>query len=377
MLPVVELLALAGVTALVRLWLLKPADPPTAAGAAVMAVGIFSLGALQRLPQPFPSLTPFIAMELLIVWVYIAWRLAACYIGGRFAVHISDPVGCFAVGTWVAGTTVTASLVNSSIPEWRALAVTLDLVGLFLWVWYVWLITRKFRVIAAGGAGTRVTGRILLSTVSTQALLVAAEQIFPGQTAGWISLGLIGLGLMYYFVGLALVIRRYAWQKGWGLAEDWDNTNCIIHGAMSITGLASVQSGVVPLWLVVGMWLWAAIMLLGVEAIEVARLWVRVREYGWQRGVFTYNVSQWARNFTFGMFYTFTLHLWAVLDSAAGPSAAWLVAAQEGVVVWGPWVVLLFLLVELGLYLMDNIRQKPLGARLGRKGAEEKRLVGA
>ncbi|HET9496445.1 MAG TPA: hypothetical protein VFR15_19630, partial [Chloroflexia bacterium] len=197
MLPLLELVALAGVTGLVRLWFLKPADPPTAAGAAVMAVGIFGLGALQRLPPPFPSLTPLLAIELLIVWVYIAWRLVAAYAGGRFHVHISDPVGCFAIGTWVAGTTVTASLINSSIAEWRALAVTLDLAALFMWVWYIWLITRKFRDIARGVVKTRVTGRILLSTVSTQALLVAAEQIFPGQTASWISLGLIGLGLLY------------------------------------------------------------------------------------------------------------------------------------------------------------------------------------
>jgi hypothetical protein len=280
-------------------------------------------------------------------------------------------VGCFAIGTWVAGTTVTASLVNSSIAEWRALAVTLDLAALFMWVWYIWLITRKFRDIARGVVKSRVTGRILLSTVSTQALLVAAEQIFPGQTAPWLSLGLIGLGLLYYVAGLALIVRRYVQQKGWRLADDWDNTNCIVHGAMSITGLASVQSGVVPLWLLVAMWLWAALMLVGVEAIEAARMWVRVRGYGWQRGVLTYNVSQWARNFTFGMFYTFSLHLWAVLDAAASPSAAWLVAVLEGVVVWGPWVVLLFLLAETGLYLLDNIRQRP--AALGRTEAASAR----
>jgi hypothetical protein len=309
-------------------------------------------------------------MELLIVWAHIAWRLVASYVAGTFHVHISDPVGCFAIGTWVAGTTVTASLVNASIPEWRAVAVTLDLVGLFLWVWYIWLITGKFREIAFGISRVRVTGRILLSTVSTQALLVAAEQIFPRQTAGWLSLSLIGLGCLYYFVGLALIARRYVLRKGWRLADDWDNTNCIIHGAMSITGLASVQSGVVPLWLVVAMWVWAALMLVGVEAIELARMWVRVRDYGWQRGVLTYNVSQWARNFTFGMFYTFTLHLWAVLGGAAISGAAWLLALQEVVVVWGPYVVLFFLLAELGLFLMDNIGQKAQGAGVKRNIAK-------
>jgi hypothetical protein len=106
-------------------------------------------------------------------------------------------------------------------------------------------------------------------------------------------------------------------------------------------------------------------------------MWVRVREYGWQRGVFTYNVSQWARNFTFGMFYTFTLHLWAVLDAAASPSTAWLVTLQEAVVAWGAWVVLFFLLIEIGLFFLENIRQKTREARTKREDVEAQRLVGA
>jgi hypothetical protein len=375
--PILELLILAGLTALVRLWLLKPAEPPTAAGAAVMAVGIFAIGALQRLPAPFPATTPLIAIELLIVWAYIAWRLVASYVKGTFRVHVDDPLGCFAIGTWVAGTTVLATVVNVSIPEWRTLAITLDIAGLFIWVWYMWVITHKFREVAFGGARVRVTGRILLSTVSTQALLVAAEQIFPGQTPPLISIGIMALGALYYFAGLALIVRRYVLQKGWRLADEWDNTNCIIHGAVSITGLASVHSGLVPLEVMVAMWVWAALMLVVVEAIEVARMWVRVREYGWKRGVFTYNVSQWARNFTFGMFYTFTLHMWVLLGGVAAPEAAWLVAAQEVVVVWGPWVVLFFLLAEIGLFFLDNIRQKTQEAKSGILARRDAESAGA
>src|SRR3546814_9984150 len=57
---------------------------------------------------------------------------------------------------------------------------------------------------------------------------------------------LVALGYVLYALGAALVLRRYLRQRGWRLAEDWENPNCILHGAMSITGLAAVMSGVVP-----------------------------------------------------------------------------------------------------------------------------------
>src|SRR3546814_6209790 len=57
---------------------------------------------------------------------------------------------------------------------------------------------------------------------------------------------LVALGYVFYAIGAALVLRRYLRQPGWRLAEDWENPNCILHGAMSITGLAAVMSGAVP-----------------------------------------------------------------------------------------------------------------------------------
>jgi hypothetical protein len=138
------------------------------------------------------------------------------------------------------------------------------------------------------------------------------------------------------------------------LADDWDNTNCIIHGAMAITGNAAVRSGVLPTGLVIGIWVWTAVMFVLVEGIEIGRLVVRVREYGWGRGIFSYNVSQWARNFTFGMFYIFTLLLQSHLGSAPEAGAPWLVAIQNGIMAGGQYVVLFFLAVEVGIFLVRS-----------------------
>src|SRR3546814_8792421 len=104
---------------------------------------------------------------------------------------------------------------------------------------------------------------------------------------------LVALGYVLYAIGAALVLRRYLRQPGWRLAEDWENPNCILHGAMSITGLAAVMSGVVPFAVCYATWLYAGGMFLLVETVELARLVERRRLYGWRRAIGPYHVSQW------------------------------------------------------------------------------------
>jgi hypothetical protein len=56
-------------------------------------------------------------------------------------------------------------------------------------------------------------------------------------------------------------------------------------------------------------WAAALILFLVVEAIEILRAVQRVRTFGWKAGLFSYSVSQWSRNFTFGMFVAFSMYL--------------------------------------------------------------------
>jgi hypothetical protein len=82
-----------------------------------------------------------------------------------------------------------------------------------------------------------------------------------------------------------------------------------------------------------------------------------VRQYGLHTGAGVYDVSQWARNFTFGMFYAFTA---ASLERfAPGADPSWLVAVQRAVAAVGPYVVLALLLIEAAL------------AAFGRRGPTE------
>jgi len=54
-------------------------------------------------------------------------------------------------------------------------------------------------------------------------------------------------------------------------------------------------------------WIWVCMMFVIVEGIKLWRLASRIRINGLNRGIGQYNVTQWSRIFTFGMFYTFTM----------------------------------------------------------------------
>jgi hypothetical protein len=92
-----------------------------------------------------------------------------------------------------------------------------------------------------------------------------------------------------------------------------------------------------------------------VEAVELARLATRVRRFGWRRAVLVYDPSQWARNFTVGMFYAFTLAFAERYPLDAAHPA--LDTLRRGVLSYGAYVVLALLLVEL-VVMVSATRQR-------------------
>lgn len=357
--PITQLIILATLSAAARALFMREGSSPTASGAIAMAIGIFVLGVLQQLPFSTQRLTQLLTIEGLIVWAFIVVSYVCSYQRGAFHQHTEDPVGCFAIGTWVAGTAVLCRLADMVLPQWRPLTLALAILTVLIWLWFLSLIGGKLLLILSHPADLKVTGIILLAVVSTQSVVLMAEQLFPQQTPNWLVLFLIYLGYVFYAIGLLLILRRYTTQPGWRLTEDWDNTNCILHGAMSISGLAALESRVIADGLIVATWVWVTIVFVVIEAVELARLYARVRAYGWQRGLFSYAVSQWARNFTFGMFYVFNLRLYRSLGVAGSESAS-LAAVQGFIVAYGQYVVLLLLLFELALFASRNIKVRQL-----------------
>jgi len=366
--PIVQMVILAVAVWMMRRAFLREGASPTAAGAIVMAAGIFGLAAMQKIPAIPSQVAQLFALGLLVVWSHIAASYVVCGLQGRMATHTASPSDSLAVGTWVAGTAVMARMLLLGVPSWRGAAIAMAIAASVLWLWYLFLVLRGFRAIMAAHDRLRATGRILLSAVSTQSLALVAWDLVPH--SGFLHAlvaGLIVLGFLLYGVGLVLIIQRYRRATRWTLAEDWDNTNCILHGAMSISGLAIAYTGVLPEALGIATWFYVLAVFVAVEVIEVARMIMRLRDHGLRRGIFTYHVSQWSRNFTFGMFYAFTLALAPAL--ASHPSLSPIVPFVGFLIAYGPYLVLFFLLMQTGLWISANAE---FGARISRHAVAER-----
>ena len=324
-----------------------------------MAGGIFTAVSLQHIPRG-PLLTTPLAAALGLSWLVVAWLVSREAVRDGLRRHTGPLVGSFAIGTWVAASAIVVRMAMLAAPDARWLAEALFAATVGLWLWFAPQAVRNLlRIARSPPSEVRPNGVILLTTVATQAVALPAMRLFPDAApVREIAHALLALGLACYLAGAVLICRRYIAGPRWRLATDWDNTNCILHGALSISGFAAVVSGAVGTALLAAYWGLTLAVFAIVEAFELARLAARVRAFGWREGVLVYDVSQWARNFTFGMFYAFT----AALAGSAGSMEALgaLAPAADAILRFGQYVVLLLLLVELALmarsFAMEGVR---------------------
>ncbi len=334
---------------------MKDTPSPTGSGAIVMAIGIFINGAIGQFPFLNNELARSFTLILFILFLFIAVSyIADVWQGKFFRLHFANPVGCFAVGTWIAGTSVCGVALSQRLPDWKPLVQVMVIGNIGLWSYFVYRTMRSFIQFFDNESWRKVHGVLFLSTVSTQSLVIVWKAAFGESSiyrlvAPWVIL----LGVVFYFVSFSLIVRRYASEGAdIDLDKGWFNTNCITHGAMSITGLASVVSGVVPPNLILLVWLWAITWFVIVEFVEIARAMKRTRLYGFAEGLLIYDPTQWSRNFTFGMLYAFTLNFDLAGSAAAG---SFLLLLHEAILRYFAWIVLLLLLVEIFVFFRDRL----------------------
>ncbi len=340
---------------LIRLLFMKHMPSPTGSGAIVMGIGIFLNGAIIQ----FSSLNKVLARPLALILFILLVFIAASYINDVlkrriFKTHFAHTIGSFAVGTWIAGISVCGIALCQRIPDWKPLVRLLVIGNIGLWLYFIYRAAGNFLQFFATDSRQKVHGVLFLSTVSTQSLVIVWKAAFDTSffyrlTAPW----LISLGVFFYLISFSLIVRRYAYE---GMAFDpdksWFNTNCIIHGAMSITGLASAVCGVVSANLILLIWLWIIFWFIIVEVVEIARAVKRIRLFGFAGGLLIYDPTQWSRNFTFGMLYAFTLNF----DISQSVAANTLLLPLHAVIIhYFAWVVLILLLVEIFVFFRDRL----------------------
>ncbi|HEX7065013.1 MAG TPA: hypothetical protein VF199_08075 [Bacillales bacterium] len=325
----------------------------TASGAALMATGIFLSGAFHHFTVLNAVLGKPAALALFLLWLwmmsYYVWEFLRKDERER---HVKHPIRSFAVGTWIAATSVTGTVLYHRLPELKWVAEGMAVIAGGLWLLFFALCLKNFTRVIMRRLYANVHGIVLLSTVSTQSVVIFYSTLFESFIPRTFMEIFLIIGAIFYGLGLCLIITRYYICRPVDLNKHWTNTNCILHGAMSITGLAGILSGTMAPEVVEGIWIWSFVWFIIVEAFEICRGIARVKKLGLVRGIGTYDVSQWARNFTFGMFFLFTANVHLLVKGF------W-AGIQTFIVTYGPWIVLLLFVNELGLFFKGHGKKRP------------------
>lgn len=297
------------VSAGLRWW----AELSPAAGAAVMAAGILSVG-LHLIGQGALSIAALVFAAAL--WLVLAADFTARLLGDRRRFHAEADTP--AALTAVAATAVLGSRI--AVLGWQPVALALLALAAALWPGLLIAVLRHW--------GHRMPGAAFLVCVATQGLAVLAGTLATTTGHDWLgraALAAFCLGLLLYVEALVRFDFR---EVASGAGDHW-----VAGGALSITALAGSDLTASPLWtgwahqglravtlVTLGLSLSWYVVLLAAEALHP-----RTR----------YDVRRWASVFPLGMTAT------ACLSVAAPAGVGWL-RPLGTVLLWiavGAWVL--------------------------------------
>ncbi|WLV25483.1 hypothetical protein QR721_04540 [Aciduricibacillus chroicocephali] len=326
-----------------------------AAPAAIMAIGIFLVGSIEQFPCLDKDAGPWVAAFVILLWMYMYSLLILQMLTKEFRHNLlkGPPINFFAIGTWIAAVSVLCNVALKYYSGLHPLIQITAVVNIFCWtVFTIIAAMNLFRLFTLKGKDAH--GMILLAAVATQSAIIMSHAAFV-HMPDWTLYSWIFIGFTFYIAGIVLLIMRYSKWQDWKLSTDWKNTNCIIHGALSISGVAMAVSGLFPFAAILYCWLAALFMLILVECFEIARAFQRISLFGMVKGLFIFDMSQWARNFTFGMFYLLTHHLLVRLPNTVPVSVISLL--EQLLTVWGS-IVIIFLIIEFSIALLSVFQKK-------------------
>lgn len=322
-------------------------DP--ASGAIVMALGIFLYAAIDAFTWVDHITAKILSVSLIVLAAIIYKSLFKQLLNkSDRSLLLSKPVPSFVIGSWIAGISVLSNVVVKYFPGMSVAVQVVMLLNTVMWIGFMASCVYQFKALVKQPTAYSTHGVVLLSTVATQSVVIFWVKLYPSFPEGLL-IGAISLGAFFYLIGITLMIVRYGRGDRWTLMEDWPSTNCIIHGALSITGLAIVSSGMLSGRIMMIFWLFVFVLLIGVEWLGMVRAAKRIQKLGWKKGIFTYHISQWPRNFTFGMFYAFTM----TMHDNPYYLNSFYPFQEEFLHVWA-WIVCLFLIAEIGLWVGSN-----------------------
>ncbi|MCX5380793.1 hypothetical protein [Streptomyces sp. NBC_00091] len=278
---------------------------PPAAGGAVMAAGILSVG-LELTGRTRLSLAALAVAGAL--WLVLAADFAARLVGdrGRFRAEADTPAAL----TAVAATTVLGARL-SQLGRQHEAAALLALAAL-LWPGLLLSVVRHWR--------RRMPGAAFLVCVATQGLAVLSAALAAARHLDWLAraaLACFCLGLLLY----ALALTRFDFHEVVsGAGDHW-----VAGGALSITALAGAKLTASPVWTGPAH---TALRTATLAALGVSLAWYAVLLAAELRSPRPrYDIRRWSTVFPLGMTAT------ACLTAAPATATPWLRPLGE-VLLW-------------------------------------------
>ncbi|RST72772.1 hypothetical protein D4T97_015245 [Siminovitchia acidinfaciens] len=266
--------------------------------AVIMTLGIINFGVLHW-PVNHSVINTMLYYATFFLWL-IFWMNMLVTLANRSFVdrHFNSTINRFTIGTWVAGTSIIVVLTTFTGTANHIWLVMLALSNIFLWFGYLGLSLYTFWVGLTEWKNTILSGNLFLTTVSTQSIAIMLPTVFPELDGGF-TLLIICLGLILYIVSFLFILSHF-------LINHWNATNCIFHGALSISGVALLYNKLIPMAYAIGFWTVVFAVLIIVEIIELIIFITKLKKHPIPDVLFKSNISHWSRLFTFGMFFTFT-----------------------------------------------------------------------
>lgn len=285
------------------------AERPPAAGAAVMATGIVSVG----LRQVGAGVLSDVALALAgVLWLALAEDFGRRFLWQRRRwVSEAHTPGAL---TGVAATTVLG--VRVSLAGWQAVAVALLVLAALLWPLLLWAVLRRLK--------PHMPGAVFLICVATQGMATLCAVLAAALPARWLLwpalvLFVFGLGLYLYALGHfdVAAVRD-------GAGDHW-----VAGGALAISALACAKLTEAKSWTGA---LHSTLRVTALVLIALAWIWYVVlaaAELRWPR--LRYDVRRWATIFPMGMTGAATSEVakatgWSHL-TGVGHTLVWIAAA--------------------------------------------------
>lgn len=326
---------------------------PTNSGAIIMAFGIMQIGLIQKFAFYNERIETLLAILLFGAYgCIISLLLIDIKKGTFYNNHLKDPINSFTIGTWVAATSVIILNMTYHFPHLMTVSIGLYIIDFLIWLFYLKIIIRNYSIyIRKPKYIENLNGVIILSCVSTQSLVIGGETIFKAEFPIEFAFLLIVVGAIFYIISLTLIGRSLYLMKNTLKTAilNWKTTNCTIHGALSITGLALIVTfSFLEKWLIY-YWVIVTVVFCIVESIEGVRSIFRIQQFGIKDALFIYHPTQWVRNFTFGMYVNFTIHL---------PAISLLGNARTIVIEGGNYIVVSLFIIEVCLLAQYKLRKR-------------------